>query len=442
MLTYLLSLLDTYDVPGAGMFNYLSTRAVVTFILALMCSTIGGKYIIRALQRRQIGETIRDLDLEGQMSKKGTPTMGGLIIIFAIVVPCLLMGNLVNIYMILMLVTTLWLGGLGFLDDYIKVIKKDKKGLKGKYKILGQFVIGLVVGLSLYLSPQSVMQDNQGRLDQFQVKKEQSAMVSSAQMASAQIVSSQNVDKKPIRRPIKSTRTTLPFFKNHHLDYAEVFAWAGEYQQVLGWTLFIFVVVFVVMGVSNGANLTDGLDGIATGSSAIQGVTLGILAYVSGNINYASYLDIMYIPGAGELLVFAAAFIGATIGFLWYNSYPAQVFMGDTGSLALGGIIAVFAIAIRKELLIPILSGLFLVESLSVIVQTAYFKYTKKKTGVGRRVFKMAPLHHHYQKEGNSGIEAIFQKPLQALPESKITVRFWIIGLLLAALTLATLKMR
>ncbi|MDD5975265.1 MAG: phospho-N-acetylmuramoyl-pentapeptide-transferase [Bacteroidales bacterium] len=399
MFYYLFSYLDSaFNFPGAGVFSYISFRAVMSFITALFVSIYFGKRFIYFLQRKQIGEEIRDLDLEGQKSKKGTPTMGGIIILFSILVPVLLFSILHNIYIILMIITTVWLGGLGFVDDYIKVFKHNKEGLHGKFKIIAQVGVGLIVGLVLYLSPDVIIY-GEG----------------------------------------KSTATTIPFFKFSDFDYANLFTWAGEYAQTLGWIFFVFVTIFVVTAVSNGANLTDGLDGLATGSSAIQGVVLCILAYFSGNIKYADYLDIMYIPGSGELVVFAAAFIGATIGFLWFNANPAQVFMGDTGSLALGGIIAVFAIIIHKELLLPILSGIFLVESLSVIMQTSYFKYTKKKYGEGRRIFKMAPLHHHYQKVG---VPAIISKPINGIPENKITMRFWIVGLLLAAFTLITLKLR
>lgn len=420
MLYYLFNYLDKLDVPGAGMFNYISFRAALAFLFALIFSTLIGRRIINRLQKMQIGETIRDLDLEGQMKKTGTPTMGGIIILLSILLPCLFVGVLDNVYMILMLITTVWLGLLGFADDYIKVFKKNKDGLRGIFKIIGQVGIGLIVGLTLYFSPNAVIVENvQKHVD----TKTQLEVVEYA------------------KDEVKSTKTTIPFFKNNNLDYADAFNWAGENKQLLGWILFVIVVIFVVTAVSNGANLTDGLDGLATGTSAIQGATLGILAYVSGNVHYSGYLNIMYIPGSGELLVFAAAFIGATIGFLWFNSYPAQVFMGDTGSLALGGIIAVFAIAIHKELLIPILSGIFLVESLSVILQTAYFKFTKKRTGVGKRIFKMSPLHHHYQKPAGT-IEALIQGSKQAIPESKITIRFWIVGLILAAVTIITLKMR
>ena len=420
MLYYLFNYLDKLDVPGAGMFNYISFRAALAFLFALIFSTLIGRRIINRLQKMQIGETIRDLDLEGQMKKTGTPTMGGIIILLSILLPCLFVGVLDNVYMILMLITTVWLGLLGFADDYIKVFKKNKDGLRGIFKIIGQVGIGLIVGLTLYFSPNAVIVENvQKHVD----TKTQLEVVEYA------------------KDEVKSTKTTIPFFKNNNLDYADAFNWAGENKQLLGWSLFVIVVIFVVTAVSNGANLTDGLDGLATGTSAIQGATLGILAYVSGNVHYSGYLNIMYIPGSGELLVFAAAFIGATIGFLWFNSYPAQVFMGDTGSLALGGIIAVFAIAIHKELLIPILSGIFLVESLSVILQTAYFKFTKKRTGVGKRIFKMSPLHHHYQKPAGT-VDALIQGSKQAIPESKITIRFWIIGLILAAVTIITLKMR
>ena len=422
MFYYLFNYLDkAFDFPGAGMFNFISFRAGLAFITAFIFSTLLGKKIIDKLQQLQIGETIRDLDLEGQMSKKGTPTMGGIIILLSILVASICFGVLHNVYMILMLITTIWLGALGFADDYIKVFRKNKDGLHGKFKIIGQVGIGLIVGLTLYLSPDAVIRENVST--QFDRETYTEVVEYSTQ-------------------EIKSTKTTIPFFKNNNLDYADLFTWAGEHKQMLGWIFFVFLTIFVVTAVSNGANLTDGLDGLATGTSAIQGVALGILAYVSSNVNYAGYLNIMYIPGAGELVIFAAAFIGATIGFLWFNSYPAQVFMGDTGSLALGGIIAVFAIAIHKELLIPILSGIFLVENLSVIMQTSYFKYTKKKTGVGRRIFKMSPLHHHFQKAGNSGIDALWQYPLKPLPESKITVRFWLVGILLAVLTIITLKIR
>ena len=419
MLYYLFQYLDQLDFPGAGMFKYISFRSGLTLILSLFISTIIGKRIIDKLQYLQIGEIIRDLGLEGQMSKKGTPTMGGIIIIIAIIIPCLLVGKLENIYMILMLVTTLWLGTLGFLDDYIKVFKKDKEGLHGKFKIIGQVGLGLIVGLTLYLSPNVVIREN--------------VLIKDANNQEVVGYMPEN---------IKSTQTTIPFLKNNNFDYADLVSFMGDHAQTAGWIIFVLVTIFIVTAVSNGANLTDGLDGLATGSSAIIGVTLGILAYLSGHIAYASYLNIMYIPGTEELVVFASAFIGATIGFLWYNAYPAQVFMGDTGSLTLGGIIAVFAIIIHKELLIPILCGIFLVEELSVMIQVAYFRFTKRKYGEGKRIFKMTPLHHHFQKPGNAGIIALIQKPFRPVPESKIVVRFWIIGIILAVITIVTLKMR
>lgn len=421
MLYHLFTYLDKYfDIPGAGMFNYISFRTGIAFILALTLSTLFGRRIIDYLQKKQIGETIRELGLEGQMSKKGTPTMGGVIIIIAILIPTLLLAALNNIYVLMMIITTVWMGLIGFLDDYIKVFRKNKEGLKGKFKIVGQVGLGLIVGLTMYLSPDIVIRENS------EIKGKNTRVE----------------DVTYSKHDIKSTNTTIPFFKNNNLDYADAFLWAGDKAQQYGWILFVFVVIFIVTAVSNGANMTDGLDGLATGSSAIIGVILGILAYVSGNVNYAGYLNIMYLPGTGELLIYAGAFIGATIGFLWYNAFPAQVFMGDTGSLTLGGIIAVFAIVIHKELLIPILCGIFLVENLSVMMQVSYFKYTKKRYGEGRRIFKMAPLHHHFQKPGNAGIQAYFQSPLQAMPESKIVIRFWIVGIILAAVTIITLKIR
>jgi phospho-N-acetylmuramoyl-pentapeptide-transferase len=421
MLYHLFTWLDkAFDFPGAGMFNLISFRTGLAFIFSLLLATMFGRRIIDYLQKKQIGETIRELGLEGQMSKKGIPTMGGIIIIIAILIPTLLLASLNNVYIIMMLITTVWLGIIGFLDDYIKVFRKNKDGLSGRFKIVGQVGLGLIVGLTMYLSPDVVIRENK------EIK------------GADQRVEDVTYSKEDI----KSTKSTIPFFKNNNLDYADAFRWLGDKAQDYGWLLFVLVTIFIVTAVSNGANMTDGLDGLATGSSAIMGVTLGILAYVSGNVNYSGYLNIMYIPGTGELLIFAGAFIGATIGFLWYNSFPALVFMGDTGSLTLGGIIAVFAIAIRKELLIPILCGVFLVENLSVMLQVGYFKYTKKRYGEGKRIFKMAPLHHHYQKPGNAGIQALIQNPIQALPESKIVIRFWIVGIILAAITIITLKIR
>ncbi|MDD4515343.1 phospho-N-acetylmuramoyl-pentapeptide-transferase [Massilibacteroides sp.] len=419
MLYYLFNYLDQIDLPGAGMFKYVSFRSGLALILSLFISTTIGRRIIDKLQQLQIGETVRNLGLEGQMSKKGTPTMGGIIIIIAILIPVLLCTRLENIYIILMLITTLWLGAIGFADDYIKVFKKDKEGLHGRFKIVGQVGLGLIVGLVLFMSPDVVIREN-------------------VEVRNENIIEEVNFKQNET----KSTKTTIPFLKNNNFDYASIVSWAGDYKEPAAWIVFVLVVIFIVTAVSNGANLTDGLDGLAAGSSAIIGVALGILAYMSSHVRFASFLNIMFIPGAEELVIFAAAFIGATIGFLWYNAFPAQVFMGDTGSLTLGGIIAVFAIIIRKELLIPILCGIFLAESISVMLQVAYFKYTKKKYGEGRRIFKMTPLHHHFQKQGNAGIQALLQKPFNVVPESKIVVRFWLIGIILAVITIVTLKMR
>ena len=419
MLYYLFNFLDQLDFPGAGMFKYVSFRSGLALLLSLFISTAIGRRIINRLQLLQIGETVRNLGLEGQMSKKGTPTMGGIIIIIAILVPTILCAKLNNIYLLLMIVTTLWLGSIGFLDDYIKVFRKNKEGLHGRFKIVGQVGLGLIVGVTLYLSPDVVIKEN------MEVRRNN-------------IIEEVNYHQVET----KSTKTTIPFLKNNNFDYAKLVDWAGEYKVEAAWLVFVLMTIFVVTAVSNGANLTDGLDGLAAGSSAIIGVALGVLAYMSSHFEFASFLNIMFIPGAEELVVFAAAFIGATVGFLWYNSYPAQVFMGDTGSLTLGGIIAVFAIIIRKELLIPILCGIFFAESISVMMQVAYFKYTKKKYGVGKRIFKMTPLHHHFQKPGNAGIEALLQKPFNVVPESKIVVRFWLIGIILAVITIVTLKMR
>ena len=421
MLYDLFIYLDQIDMPGAGMFKYITFRSISALVFSLIISTVIGGKIINKLRLWQIGESIRDLSLEGQKEKNGTPTMGGIIMIIAIVIPVLLFARLNNIYLIIMLVTTLWLGVLGFADDYIKVLKKNKKGLRGRFKIIAQVGLGLIVGLTLFLSPNVVIHEN------MEVRNEEENVIEDVQY---------HADYT------KSAKTTIPFVKNNNFDYAQLVGWAGKYQTLATCILFIVIVTFIVTAVSNGANLTDGLDGLAAGSSTIIGVALGILAYTSSHIQFASFLNIMFIPGAEELVVFAAAFIGATVGFLWYNAYPAQVFMGDTGSLTLGGIIAVFAIIIRKELLIPLLCGIFLAESLSVIFQVVYFKYTKKKYGEGKRIFKMTPLHHHFQKIGDNGVQALIQKPLNAVPESKIVVRFWLIGIILAALTLITLKVR
>jgi len=420
MLYYLFDYLHkTFNLPGSGVFQYISFRAAFALIFSLIISLLFGKRIINFIRKKQIGETIRELGLEGQTQKSGTPTMGGLIIIAAIIIPVLLFAKINNVYILLMLLTTLWLGGIGFLDDYIKVFKKDKEGLKGKFKIIGQIGIGLIVGGVLYLHPQVVV-------------KERIVSVSS------EIGNISNSELKNINTPkyaqhsTKTLKTTIPFLKNNELDYGKFISWVGLDNLKFGWIVFIPMVILIIIAVSNGANITDGIDGLAAGTSAIIGTVLGILAYVSGNFIFADYLNIMYIPNSGELVVFISAFIGACIGFLWYNSYPAQVFMGDTGSLAIGGIIAVFAIAIRKELLIPILCGVFVVENLSVILQVYFFKYQKRKHGIEyaqvNRLFKMAPLHHHYQKSG--------------FHESKIVMRFFIIGIALAVLTFVTLKLR
>ncbi|NOQ24034.1 MAG: phospho-N-acetylmuramoyl-pentapeptide-transferase [Bacteroidales bacterium] len=416
MLYYLFAYLERFDIPGAGMFQYISFRSAFTVITALIISTVFGKRIIKYLQKQQIGEEIRDLGLEGQMSKKGTPTMGGVIILGSIIIPTLLFADILNVYVILMIITTVWLGLIGFLDDYIKTFKKNKEGLAGKFKIVGQIGLGLIVGLTLFISDDVVVREN---------------IVGDNIQAIEQVVDGLEIAKENAHQftnDIKSTKTTIPFFKNNEFDYEYLVSFLGKHSQKAAWVVFVFVVILIVTAVSNGANLTDGLDGLATGTSAIIGSTLGILAYVGGNVIYADYLNIMYIPYTGELVVFMSAFIGATIGFLWYNSYPAQVFMGDTGSLSLGGIIAVFAIIIRKELLIPILCGIFLVENLSVIMQVGYFKYTKRRYGEGKRIFKMSPLHHHYQKLG--------------YPEPKIVMRFMIVGIVLAVFTIITLKIR
>lgn len=416
MLIYLFAYLDRLNVPGAGVFQYISFRSACAVITSLIIALLLGKRIINFLRKKQIGESIRDLGLNGQKQKQGTPTMGGLIILSAILIPTLLFGDLQNIYVILMLITTIWLGFVGFLDDYIKVFRKNKKGLKGKTKILGQVVLSIVVGLIIFIH-QDVVVREKVLLETGEPKME--------------IIPGASQDEESevfVTRDVKSTKTTIPFLKNNEFDYADIIGFIGEKSSRWSWIILVLAVILIVTAVSNGANMTDGLDGLATGTSAIMGTTLGILAYLSGNIVYADYLNIMYIPYTGELVIFMSAFIGGTVGFLWYNSYPAQVFMGDTGSLSLGGIIAVFAIIIRKELLIPILCGIFLVESLSVVIQVSWFKYTKRKYGEGRRVFKMAPLHHHYQVLG--------------YPEPKIVTRFWIVAILLAVVTIVTLKIR
>ena len=408
MLYYLFDFLNqTYDLPGAGVFQYITFRAAMAVITSLLISMVFGKRLIDRLHRLQVGESVRDLGLEGQQEKSGTPTMGGIIILMAIVFPTLLWAKLDNIYIILMLISTLWMGSIGFVDDYIKVFKKDKKGLRGIFKVIGQVGLGIIVGATLYFHPEVTI-------------KEQLPVVQTEQFESANGPSYGDA--------VKSTKTTIPFFKDNEFDYAYFTNWMGDSGKPITSIVYILAVIFIITAVSNGANLTDGLDGLATGTSAIAATALLVLAYVSGSIIFASYLNIMYIPNTGELVIFTAAFIGAAIGFLWYNSFPAQVFMGDTGSLAIGAIIAVLALAVRKEFLLPIIAGIFLVENLSVIIQVSYFKYTKKKFGEGKRVFLMSPLHHHYQKKN--------------YPETKIVTRFWIVGIMLAVAAIATLKLR
>lgn len=424
-----------FDFPGLRLMDYVSFRAGISLAVALLIALVFGQRIIHRLQRMQIGEVVRELGLEGQMSKKGTPTMGGLIIILSILVPCVLFGNLNNIYMILMLVATVWMGCIGFLDDYRKLKFHNKEGLKGKYKITGQVGLGLIVGITMWLSPSIQMR-------QVVTLPDTTAEVSEIVSAEGVTVDDGNIVKLgPLE---KTPQTTIPFVKNNNFNYEWLTSWISdpEAAKTLGWLVFVLVVVLVVTAVSNGANLTDGLDGLCAGTSAVIGVALAIMAYLGGHIVYSSYLDIMYIPGSEELVVYAAAFIGALVGFLWYNAFPASVFMGDTGSLTLGGILAVFAILIRKELLIPLLCLVFFLEDLSVILQVAYFKITKRRFGTGRRIFKMTPLHHHFQKPGNAGIDALIQAPLRPVPESKIVIRFWIVSILLAAMTFVTLKIR
>ncbi|HLT51844.1 MAG TPA: phospho-N-acetylmuramoyl-pentapeptide-transferase [Arenibacter sp.] len=406
MLYYLFEYLDKeYQLPGTGLFQFLSFRASLAVLLSLLIATVYGKKVIVLLRKKQIGETVRDLGLEGQSQKAGTPTMGGIIIIMATLVPVLLFARLENIYVILLIVTTLWMGVIGFLDDYIKIFKRDKKGLKGKFKVLGQVVLGLIVGSTLYFHPEVTMKERPLTVitQDFQVEQKSGAEV-------------------------KSIKTTVPFFKNNELDYTNFIAWMGPTAKDYAWLVFIPIIIIIVTAVSNGANLTDGIDGLAAGTSAIIVVTLVIFTWISGNIIFSNYLDIMFIPRVGELVVFISAFAGALVGFLWYNAYPASVFMGDTGSLTIGGVIAVIAIIIRKELLIPVLCGIFFAESISVMLQVSYFKYTRKRFGEGKRIFLMAPLHHHYQKKGYH--------------ESKIVTRFWVVGILLAIITIVTLKVR
>lgn len=420
MLYFLFELLQEIDVPGARLMSYITFRSGAAFVLALLIAMIFGRKIISRLQLMQVGEIIRDLGLEGQMAKQGTPTMGGVIIQLAILVPCLLLGDLCNVYMLLMVVSTMWLGSLGFMDDYLKMKRHNKEGMKGKFKIVGQVGLGLMVGLTMVLSPQVVMREN---------------VEVPATDPTETVVTYKSED-------VKTPQTTLPFIKNHNFNYQSLTQWMGKYSETGGWIVFVLIVIFVVTATSNGANLTDGLDGLCTGTSAIIGVALAIMAYLGGNIIYSSYLNIMYIPGSAELVVYMSAFIGALIGFLWYNTYPAQVFMGDTGSLTIGGVVAVFAILIRKELLIPILCAIYFAEDLSVLIQVGYYKLSRRLTGTPKRIFKMTPLHHHFQKAGNSGIDAIIQSPITPVPESRIVTRFWIVGILLAVITFVTLKIR
>ncbi|WP_310991138.1 phospho-N-acetylmuramoyl-pentapeptide-transferase [Aequorivita marina] len=410
MLYYLFEYLDkTYDIPGAGLFNFITFRAAMAIILSLVIATVYGKKIIDYLRKKQIGESIRDLGLDGQNEKTGTPTMGGIIIILATLVPVLLFAKLENIYVILLIVTTIWMGTIGFIDDYIKKFRNDKEGLPGKFKVIGQVGLGLFVGATMYFHQDIVVQ-----------------RTVSEPANNTEVIAKEQTNKLYVKD--KAMLTTIPFVKSNEFNYSKLISWAGENYKSYVWLIFIPIVIFIITAVSNGANLTDGIDGLAAGTSAIIGVTLALFAWVSGNVIFSDYLNIMYIPNTGEMTIFIMAFVGSLIGFLWYNAYPAQVFMGDTGSLTIGGIIAVIAIAVRKELLIPILCGVFLMENLSVVLQVGWFKYTKKKFGEGRRIFRMSPLHHHYQIKG--------------FHESKIVTRFWIVGIFLAVITIVTLKIR
>ncbi|MGM0497304.1 MAG: phospho-N-acetylmuramoyl-pentapeptide-transferase [Bacteroidota bacterium] len=420
MFYHLFEYLNQFDFPGAGLFQYISFRSAMTVIASLIISLLFGKKIINLLEKKQIGEDVRELGLKGEQKKAGTPSMGGLIILASILIPTILFANLTNIYIILMLITTIWLGSVGFLDDYIKIFKNDKDGLAGKFKIAGQVGLGLIVGITLFVSEDVTIRKK--------IPKSEIEGKTAVEVMDQNINRAKNNGEEQYTKDVKSTSTTIPFFKNNEFDYTYLVAFLGKHKDKAAWIAFVIVTILIVTAVSNSANLTDGLDGLATGVSAIIGATLGILAYLSGNMIYADYLNIMYIPYTGELVVYMSAFIGATIGFMWYNSYPAQVFMGDTGSLAIGGIIAVFAIIIRKELMIPILCGVFFVESLSVVLQVGYFKYTKKKYGEGKRIFKMTPIHHHFQIKG--------------YPEPKIVMRFMIVTILLAVISIVTLKIR
>ena len=421
-----------FDIPGQGLFSYLSFRAIAAFTLALLISVFAGRRIISWLQKKQIGETIRDLGLEGQMQKKGTPTMGGIIIFVSVIIPVILLSDLTNIYNILLIISTVWFFLIGFTDDYIKVFKKNKEGLSEKAKLVGQGAIALAIGFTVCFSDDIVVREKVNIEETVVVE----ALADSTSITSAEAAAVKVVEKHDV---IKSTKTTIPFVKGHEFDYGWLSPLKGKFGWYSKWAIYVLMIVIVITACSNGVNLTDGMDGLAAGTSAIVGVVLGIFAWLGGNIVNAEYLNIMYIPGSGEIAVFMSALVGALIGFLWYNTFPAQVFMGDTGSLMLGGIIGVAAVLIRKELLIPVLCGVFFAESVSVIMQRTYFKYTKKKYGEGRRIFKMAPLHHHYQKEG---IPSLLKGPAKALPEAKIVSRFWIVGIILAVITVALLKVR
>ncbi|MBO5780300.1 MAG: phospho-N-acetylmuramoyl-pentapeptide-transferase [Muribaculaceae bacterium] len=420
MLYYLFDLLQETNFPGARLMTYITFRSVVAMVLSLFIATVIGRKIIDRLHRMQFDEIVRNLGLENEEAKAKTPTMGGIIIIISILVPCLLVGDLTNIYMLLLIVSTIWLGAIGFLDDYLKIKHRNKDGLKGKFKIVGQVGLGLIVGLTMWLSPDIKIRENH------------------------EVVSTNNIEEVSITYEgpdIKSNQTTIPFVKEHNFEYSDLTSWMGEYGDEAGWILFIIVTIFLITATSNGANLMDGIDGLTTGCSAVMGVALAAMAYLGGNVIYSSYLNIMYIPDSAEMVVYMMAFIGVLVGFLWYNTFPAQVFMGDTGSLTLGGIIAVFAILIHKEILLPLLCLLFYLEDLSVVLQSGYYKYTRKKTGTPVRIFKMAPLHHHFQAKGQN-VQSLIKKPVDPIPESKLTVRFWIIAIILAALTFVSLKIR
>ena len=430
MIYHLFDALKDYDIPGQGLMSYLSFRAFLAAVIAMLTALFAGKRIIRRLQKHQIGETIRDLGLEGQISKKGTPTMGGIIIIIAVLAATLLVCDLTNIYVLLLIFTTLWCGAIGFRDDYIKVFKHNKEGMSERMKLILQIILGLVVGITVWQSNNIVVREKVPDTSRQTTVAEELDRDTDLQVTSGQW---KNEDV------VKSTKTTIPFVSSHEFDYKSLSPFSGRWGWYFKWVFYVLMIVIVITACSNGTNLTDGMDGLAAGTSAIVGVVLGVLAWLGGNLIDSDYLNIMYIPGSGEIAIFMSAFVGALVGFLWYNSYPAQVFMGDTGSLTIGGIIGVTAVLIRKELLLPLLCGIFFVESLSVLMQRFYFKYTKRKYGEGRRIFKMSPLHHHFQKEG---IPAKIQSPVRAIPEAKIVTRFWIIGIILAVATMALLKVR